>query len=169
MNALQAFPRHLTSEISRASINLKYPCKSIDGTLAWAGLRAAKDSPDNWINLMSDCGRISEIGVCVDDCYLVESPSREPITVESGVPLNVWLIPGDSIYWVNLTDRNNPFRAPPTHEVCYPTQRTKLRSTYPILTGMSCSCHASYGTPGVTNSSDCTRRRSEAANRAQSV
>jgi len=120
LHALGAFQDFFSAETNRIHINLKYPCKASDGTVAyWTGLQVARDSPELWMKLMklmTDSSPFPEVGVFVKGGQTVGTPLDEPITGENGIPLRVVFFPKRGVRWFGEASR--ALTSPPsTYEV----------------------------------------------------
>ena len=79
---MAAFPKQIQEVTKGSSITLKYPRKDLDGTMYWANIRSAMESPEVWIPLCNSGERIPTVGVAVDEAVDDESPV-EPFPVGS--------------------------------------------------------------------------------------
>ena len=98
MHALGAFQEHLPPGMSKTSIRLKYPCKTLEGTAYWSGLQAAKDSREMWMGLMTpaDAERLPEVGVHIKD----GQPADEPFIGKNGLPAKARIFDDTRVQWI---------------------------------------------------------------------
>ena len=117
LSALGAFPKHLPLRTAKSSIVLMYPCKRLNGTMYWAGLRAARESPEIWMSCMScvvDGGCIPEVGFFIIDNQDPASPSEDAIAGDNGIHFGLSF--PSSLRWLGGAAPSRIF-SPPTHRV----------------------------------------------------
>ena len=117
LSALGAFPEQIPAGTSRSSIILKYPCRDLDGSVSWAGLRAARESSDLWMSLMADGGRIPAVGVFLNQKMANDSQIDNTMSTVTGLPLKMQFNIGEGLKWVGGVETSF-VAAPPSYEVC---------------------------------------------------
>ena len=82
--------------------------------MSWAGLRAARDSSDLWMSLISDGGRIPAVGVFVNQ----KSPQVDNriMSAVTGLPLRMQSHLGEGLKWAG--GEASLVAGPPSYEVC---------------------------------------------------
>jgi len=113
LSALAAFPEHIRNGTTGSSITLKYPCRDPEGPMYWAGIRAAKESPEVWISLCKSGHRIPTFGVSLhegrEDEFLEDHTFPEDTTMKSFL--------AQPLRWIESIPLT--IAPPATYEVCY--------------------------------------------------
>jgi len=109
-----AFPKQLGSDNDDLTITLKYPCRSYDASIVWAGLRVTKDNPDTWRRLLSKNSEVIELRVLMGDIDQDTETVERPLTGLDGIPLKLHFHRASGTSWTVAAD---PVPAPATYRV----------------------------------------------------
>jgi len=99
-------------------MDLKFPCRALDGSVYWAGMRAARKSYEAWIHTIIAGGQLPEIGVL----YLEKNEKMPDTLKKISTTLNIkatirFELSNESRWRWILGTTHAPIPTPSTYEV----------------------------------------------------
>jgi len=110
---LGAFPAQLNGDFDKERITLRL--RPVEGTLSWAGLRAAKDSADVWRYLLSNGSDTVEVGVFLSNLETENVCQQGKIMGRDSRPIECTFYTTDGVNWLDAPPAQD--HVPSTYEV----------------------------------------------------